>query len=133
MNYGKRMWLSIFWIMLGAILNIFTLAGVADEYWGAMGIALIGVGIVRLLQHIRYRSDEKYREKVDVANNDERNRYLSLKAWAWAGYGFVLLGGLGTIVFRLLDREDLSVFCATSVCVLMILYWISHFCLRKKY
>lgn len=133
MKYSRKIWISVFWILLGAILNLCYFAGVVDDYWSGMGFTLVVVGCMQLARHIRYRTDETYREKVDVANTDERNRYLASKAWAWAGYWFVLLGALGAVGFKIAGRDELSVFCGSSVCLIMILYWLSYLRLRKKY
>ena len=98
-----------------------------------MGTSLFIIGIIFLIKNIKYKTNEEYREKLDIQTNDERNKYLSLKAWAWAGYIFVLLGGVGTIVFKLIGKEDLMMMASASVCLIMILYWISHTILKKKY
>jgi 16S rRNA (guanine(527)-N(7))-methyltransferase RsmG len=75
----------------------------------------------------------EYREKFDTESKDERNKFIANKAWAWAGYIFVLAAGCGTIVFKLLGREDLMMFCSVSVCFLMTAYWLCWLYLNKKY
>ena len=132
-NYGKRIFLSIFWIVLGTVLCACHFAGLIEEYWGSMGFALIIVGILQVIRQIRYRTNKDYQEKFDTNANDERNKFIANKAWAWAGYIFVLTAGCGTIVCKLLGREDLMMFCAYSVCFLMIAYWLCWLYLKKKY
>ena len=75
--------------------------------WSSMGFAFIVVGILQVIRYIRYRTNEEYREKFDTESKDERNRFIANQAWAWAGYLFVLTGGVGAIVFKLMGREDL--------------------------
>lgn len=133
MKKGRPVWLSVFWVVLGAALSLGCLAGLADAYWGSFGAALIAVGGLQLARQIRYHMDADYREKVDVENGDERNRYLSGKALAWAGYWFVLLGALGSVGFFAAGWKELSVFCGGSVCLMMLLYWFSYLYLRRKY
>ena len=70
---------------------------------------------------------------ADTAANDERNKFLANKAWAWAGYWFVLLAGSGTVIFKLMGREDLMMFCSGSVCFMMVLYWLNYLWLSRKY
>ena len=129
----KRMILSIFWLILGVSLFGAALAGLLDEFWSGMGGGLMAVGILQLWRQFRYHTNETYREAVDTANSDERNKFLATKAWAWAGYWFVMVGALGTIAFKLLGQEQLSTFCGFSVCVLMVLYWVNWLWLRRKY
>lgn len=130
---NKRWITSIVYIGLGVVLLGCGIAEILDEFWSGLGGALIGVGIVRLIGMIRYQKNPEYKEAVDTAMNDERNRFLANKAWAWAGYLYVIAAGVGTISFKIAGQEELSVFCGLSVSVLVLLYYISHLWLRKKY
>ena len=133
MGKNYRFLLSFFWILLGTALCICNAAGLIEDFWFSMGFALVLVGILQVIRQIRYRTNEEYREKFDTESNDERNRFLANKAWAWAGYLFVLTGGIGTIVFKLLGREDLMMMASGGVCLMICFYWISFLVLRKKY
>ena len=133
MNRKRRLYFSIFWIILGFGLNLGYFAGLLEEYWQSMGVAFLVVGALQLLRHLRYRTDEAYREKVDINEQDERNKFLANKAWAWAGYWYVLLAALGTVVFKIMGQEDLMMFCSFSVCAILLLYWLSYRHLQKKY
>jgi uncharacterized membrane protein len=125
--------LSIFWVVLGAVLVICNLAGLIEDYCYNMGIALIVVGLLQILRHIRYNTNAEYREARDTAMQDERNKFIANKAWAWAGYSYVLVAAVGSIVCKVLGREDLMMFCSYSVCLIMVLYWLCWLYLRKKY
>ena len=129
----KKLIASIIEIIVGGALLISSLFGVVDEFWSGMGTSLFIIGVIFLSKNIKYKTNEEYREKLDIETNDERNKYISLKAWAWAGYIFVLLGGVGTIIFKLIGKEDLMMMASASVCLIMILYWISYTVLKKKY
>ena len=130
---NKRWITSIVYIALGVGLLGCGIAQILDEFWSGMGGGLLGVGIVRMIQMIRYQKNETYKEAVDTARSDERNRFIANKAWAWAGYWYVLIGAVGTLVFRLVGMEELSVFCGSSICLILVLYWVSYLWLRKKY
>ena len=133
MKYDRRMVLSIFWVLLGAALFICSALGMVDRYWSGMGGGLLGVGIVQLIRHIRSRKNEDYREKVDVANSDERNRFLTGKAWAWAGYLFVLISGVATIALKVAGQDVWSLACSYALCLLLVLYWGAYLVLKQKY
>ena len=132
-NYGKRIFLSIFWIVLGTVLCACHFSGRIEEYWGSMGFALIIIGILQVIRQIRYRTNEDYREKFDTESKDERNRFISNKAWAWAGYLFVMVAAVGSIVFKLMGREDLMMLASGSVSLIILLYWGSWMVLKRKY
>lgn len=130
---NKRLISIILEIAIGIVLTVCGYAGVIDEYWSGMGAALVIVGALMLVRQIRYRIDETYKENVDVEVNDERNQYIRIKAWSWAGYFFVMAGAFGSIIFKILHQDSLSMFAGCSVCLIMVLYWISYLILKKKY
>lgn len=133
MKTKKRLIASIVWILVGIALCICSLAGITDEYWNGMGTALIVVGALQLARQIKYRTNESYREAVDVEVNDERNKYLSMKAWSWAGYYFVMIAAVASVVLKILGQDELVPMAAGSVCLIMVLYWLSYLRLKKKY
>ena len=49
-DYSKRIYLSIFWIIVGAALFAAGSFGKIDSFWSGMGGALIGVGIVQTIR-----------------------------------------------------------------------------------
>ena len=130
---NKRLISCIVEILIGAGLLIGQFAGLVDTFWGGMGVALLVMGILFLVRQIKYQTSDTYRESVDVEVNDERNKYLSMKAWSWAGYLFVLITAVGAIVLKLLGRDELVSMAAGSVALMAVLYWLSYLVVRKKY
>ena len=129
----KRMIVQIMEIVVGIILLGLGVTGKLDEFWSGMGGALIGVGVMRLIQILRYRNNEAYRENVDTERNDERNQFLHMKAWQLTAGWFVMIAAIGTFIFKFAGREDLMMLCSGSVCLMITLYWVIYLCLRKKY
>ena len=133
MKTGKRIAAYIIYILLGISLVVLGTLEIVDSFWSGMGGALLAMGVIRLIQTLRYSNDDSYREKRDVEVQDERNRFIRNKAWAWAGYLFVLIAAVCTIVFKLLGQELLSMAAAFAVSILVLLYWICYLVLKKKY
>ena len=133
MKNGRRMIAYTIYMILGITLIILGALEIVDSFWSGMGGALIAVGVMRGIQLLRYRKDESYREKQQIAQNDERNRFLRNKAWAWAGYLFVLIAAVLAVVFKLLGQGLLSIAAGFAVSILALLYWICYLVLKKKY
>ncbi len=136
----KRRYISlgVIYIILGIALFIASQIvdlgnSVMAQILPGMGGALFGVGVVRLVMGIRLEKDKEYREKYEIEVNDERNRYLRMKAWSWAGYCFVLIGSVATIIFAAADKKELMMLTSGSVCLVLVLYWISYLIVRNKY
>ena len=133
MNNTRRIILYLVWLVLGIGLIIFGSLGAIDSFWSGMGAGFVVVGVLRLFQQIRLRKNETYREKMETEITDERNRFIRNKAWAWAGYLFILIAAVATIALRAMDQILLSTFASYAVCLMVVLYWIAYLILRKKY
>ncbi|MBE6976976.1 MAG: hypothetical protein E7439_07320 [Ruminococcaceae bacterium] len=133
MKNNRRALVSIVWILLGIGLIVAGFVTEIDEFWSGLGAGFVSVGVLQLLRWGKYASNEEYREKMDVEAKDERNRYLAAKAWGWAGYLFVIIGAVACIALRIAGQELLSLAASGAVCLIITLYWISYFILRRKY
>lgn len=133
MKKDRRMLVSIVWIVLGVGLMIACKAAGLDEYWSGMGAAFVFVGVLQLLRWGRYHHNEEYREKVDVETKDERNRFLAARAWAWAGYLFVIIAAAASIGLRIAGQDLLGMAAGYALCLIVVLYWVSYLILKKKY
>ena len=131
---NKRLILSIFWIVLGAVLMVLTMNGTLDHtLFSGMGGALIAIGILQVFRNIKYRTDAEYKEKIDLEVNDERNRFLRMKSWSWAGYITILVECVGVIVTMILGKYEIQQILAFSVCLILCVYWIVYMVLSRKY
>jgi uncharacterized membrane protein len=128
-----RMISSILEIIIGVALLTCSYFGLVDEFWSGCGSALLIVGIIFLLRNIKYQTNAQYRDKIDVQINDERNKYISTKAWSWTGYLVVVIAAVGTLIFKFLGKEELMLLCSGFVSLVVLIYWISYCALRKKY
>lgn len=129
----KRMIASIIEIAIGICLAVCGATGIVDEYWSGMGTALIAVGALQIARNIRYKVDADYRENVNVQAQDERNKYLGMKAWSWAGFYFLMIAAVASVVLKIAGFDEYSIMAGGSVCLIVLLYWLSYLYLRKKY
>ena len=123
----------VVYILIGVTLCGLGFAEVVDEFWSGMGSGLLVVGLLRLVQMYRFRKDEHYREMIEIETADERNCFIRNKAWAWAGYLFILLACSSMIILKIAGQELLSMAASWAVCIMLVLYWGSYVVLRKKY
>ncbi len=131
---NRKLALNIIWIVLGAVLFVLSAAEVLDSsYYAGFGGALIGVGILQIVRIIRYRKDPGYRERIDTEVSDERNSFLRMKSWSWAGYIVVLAEAIGVVAAMILGRETVGLVLSWSVCLILVAYWVSYLILKRKY
>lgn len=133
MKNSKRIIASIVWIVIGIVLSICSFFNLIDSYWSGMGTALLIVGILQVIRFVRYRKDPSYKETVDTNAQDERNRFIAMKAWSWAGYLLVIIAAVASIALRALGYDDYSMIASLCVCIILVLYWVSYWILKKKY
>ena len=125
--------LCVLYILIGIVLNVLCYFHVVDEFWSGMGVSLGVIGVLRLIGQIRYRTNSEYKEQTDTKNSDERNRFLRNKAWAWAGYLFVLICAVSMLILKFMGQELLMMAACAAECLLLVLYWLSYLVLSKKY
>ncbi|MBO5994377.1 MAG: hypothetical protein J6Q41_02540 [Firmicutes bacterium] len=135
---NKYFRLGIVYIILGAALFIASqITDLGDSTIATIipgiGGALVAVGAIRMYRAIRLEKDTEYRENFEVETHDERNQWLRMKAWSWAGYLFVLIAACATLVFAIMDKAELMKLASTAVCLMLLLYWGCYMYVRKKY
>jgi len=130
---NKRLVIGIVYITIGLLLSILSFMLVIDDWWQSFGIAIFIVGVADIFRYRKYVTNAEYREKVDLSNNDERIRFLSMKAWSWAGYFFVLIAAIATIALKICGLDEYVIFASGSICLIVLLRWISYLFLKRKY
>ncbi len=133
MKQNSRVIINIVWLVVGGILISLSFVGKVDEFWNGMGFALAGIGLIRLLRFYRLYNNKEYREKMEIEASDERNHFIRNKSWAWTGYLFVLTASIFAIIFKIMNQDLLSFVTSIAVWFMLILYWICHAVLKRKY
>ena len=133
MKYEKRILLSVIWVVLGTVLICLSFAGKVDMFWNGMGFSLFVIGVIRMLRYYRLNKNEAYREKVEIEEKDERNRFLRNKAWAWTGYLFMMMAAISSIILKIVKQDLLSVAVSGAACFMLLFYWIVYSVLKRKY
>ena len=134
MRYEKRIYLSFAWVLIGLVIITLSLFNIIQSYeWITIGTVLTILGALQIITHLKYLKNPEYKEKLDTEINDERNKFLSMKAWSWAGYLYVIIASVATIVFMILKQQAIMMVASLSVCLMLILYWIIYLVLKRKY
>lgn len=120
-------------LAVGGVLVGLSFASVVDSFWSGMGSALIVVSLLNLIRIHRINKNEEYRERLEVEANDERNRFIRNKSWAFAGYLFIIISAVAVIVLKVLGQDLLSIATSCALCLMLILYWVSYLIFNKKY
>ena len=130
---NKKLVLSIITAVIGLIIIALGVSNKLDSaVWSAVGVGFTAIGIAKILRNIKYRTDEKYREMIDIEAADERKKYIRMKAWSISGYAFVIVAAVASLIMRIKNMNaeaDLLGFC---VCFVLLAYLISMFILQKK-
>lgn len=130
---AKSYFVSALYIILGGILIGLGFAGVVDEFWNGMGSALLIVGVIQLIRRYRLEKNEAYREKMEIEVSDERNKFIRVKALAWSGYLFIMIMAVACIILRIIGQELLSMAASGATCLMLVLFWLCYFFLKRKY
>lgn len=138
MDYKKklkqRLYIAISYIVLGLILILTDILNHFNNYFiFSFGVALLVMGVIRLIRHRNITKDDKSIRKQELAENDERLLMISERAKSWAFSFSLTAAGIIVIVLSLLGYHDLAQPFAWFVCLMTVLYWICWNIIRKKY
>ena len=133
MKSGKAYVIAVLYIIIGVVLFGLAFAEKLDEFWSGMGSAFFTIGAIRLIRAYRFHKNETYREKMEIEEMDERNHFIRNKAWAWAGYLFVMIMAVATIIFKVVGQDLLCMVASGCVCLVLVLFWVSYLFLKRKY
>ena len=129
-----RLYIALSYIVLGIVLIAAdALNHFENDFFLSFGIALLVMGIIRLIRHRKVTKDESTIRRQEVAETDERTLMMSEKARSWAFTYSILIAGIAVIVLSLLGKHDTAQPFAWFVCGQVALYWICWMILRKKY
>lgn len=134
MYYNKRkLIISIMWIVLGIVFVALDIMGIAtDSAFTAIGVAWIVVGALQIYKNIKYHTNEDYKEQIDIASTDERNRFIRMKAWSYAGYIFILGSAIVSIVLFITGLQVYAQILSYCMCSILAVYYIAYLIIQKK-
>ena len=129
-----RLYIALSYIVLGIVLIAAdALNHFENDFFLSFGIALLVMGIIRLIRHRKVTKDESTIRRQEVAETDERTLMMSEKARSWAFTSSILIAGIAVIGLSLLGKHETAQPFAWFVCGQVALYWICWMILRKKY
>lgn len=130
----QRFWIAVSYTALGLILVAADAVKHFDNYFFcAFGVALLAMGILRLIRYRKITQDDKTIRKQELTETDERIRMISAWAKSWVFSLSVMSAGILVIVLNLMGRHEEALPFAWFVCSMVVLYWICFTIIRKKY
>ena len=103
-----------------------------NSFISSFGLILAVMGVVRMRNYLIITKNEERIKKQEIMETDERNVSIVNKARSITFTAYVLLLGVAVIVLSLLNMREIAVWISYSIFLLIIIYWISYFIIRKK-
>lgn len=128
-----RLYTAITYISSGIIfIALYGSKTTENQYLFSLGIALVIMGIARIIKYKQITKDEESIRRQKVAETDERNIAILNKAKSTA-FGLYIFGvATIVIVLEILEITKYTNILALSVCVLALLYWICYWIYQKR-
>lgn len=129
-NY--RMFYMTILSIIGGLLIVLGITSAVNSIWSSIGVGILACSLVRLSREVKLRKNEDYRNKVDIAQNDERNIEISRKASATT-FRFSMLGlCILEILLFAFGNIALGTNLGFIICVMLLIYWISYVIYQKR-
>lgn len=131
---NRKLLLNCVWVVTGIVLVLLSfMEKLPSDVWSGMGGGLIGVGLLQIVRNLKYRNNPEYQQKIDIAANDERNRYLRMMAWSWTEYIFVIGSAVVSIILLIAGEKELSQVLGLCMCAELGIYLVSYLVVGRKY
>lgn len=128
-----RLFVAIGYIILGLVMIIvFNLFDFPNNFLSSWGIALIVIGIAQIKKYFLITKNEESIKKRQIAESDERNISIANKAKSISFILYVVLASIAVIVLEFLNLTRFALLISGSVCLLVLIYWISYFIISKR-
>lgn len=129
-----RLYLAIGYIVLGlAMIVVFNIVETNNSnFLTSWGFALFVIGVVRVRNHLIITKSEERIKKQEIRETDERNIAIANKAKSVSFMVYVFLCCIAVIVLELLQMSEWTSILSGSVCVMLVIYWISYFIISKR-
>lgn len=128
-----RLCFAIAYIVIGiAMIAASFITENYNEFLSPMGAALLIIGIARVRNHFLITKSDETVKKQQIAETDERNIAISNRAKSVAFNLYVLIACVAVIVLQFMEKSFLASTIGLTVCVVLLIYWISYFIISKK-
>ncbi len=128
-----RLYIGVIYIVLGAIMFIgVTATKYENEYILAFGFLLAMAGVARIIKYLKITKNEDSIKKQKINETDERNISIIQKAKSATFSIYLLISCSVVIVTALIDMPNVAKVIGYSQFVLVIVYWICYWVIRKK-
>lgn len=132
--YSKRkmIWYT-FILAAGIVLIVLSCIGTLDSFWSGFGGGIAAVGLVRLINGVKYRRDPGLAKQMDVSQKDERVSFIATRARAWAFHISALGSAAAVLVLKFMGREELAMCVSLVLCGMLVVYSAVFAVLQRKY
>lgn len=123
------------WVVIAALSAAMILIGIwkRETMFFDYGIAMLFVGIVRVIRDLLIMRDKKRIKELEVLQKDERNIYLTQKSHAWTFWISVIGEYAAFLVCSFMNMITYAKIFAYIVCIQLIIYVILRYVFNKKY
>ncbi len=130
----QRLYTAYVFLLFGIVLVAVAIWKQLDnEFFFAYGVAMFVIGIVRIRQYRKQMASPEAMRAQEIRETDERNVMISSRAQSWAFWWYIMICGTAVIVLEFMNQIQLATTLASSVCFLMVLYWICYSVVKRKY
>ena len=129
-----RLWVAITYLVLGIALIVVSLAiEPKNDILSSFGFAIALIGGVRLRNYLLITKSEERIKAQEIAEKDERNVAIADKAKSFSFMAYIFVACIDVIILHLLNKTQVALILSSSVCGLLLIYWVAYFIIRKKY
>ena len=128
-----RLYLALAYIVSGLVMIVvFNVMENGNEFLSTFGLVLVVMGIARWRNYRRITKTEETIKQQEILETDERNVAIVQRAKNTAFNLFVIILAVAIIVFQFLNLVQYVQILFGAMCLLLVIYWIGYWVIRKR-
>lgn len=128
-----RLFIAISYIILGVFMTLaFSIIKTESSFLSSFGFALIIIGIARTRNYFLITKNEETIKKQQILETDERNIAISNKAKSISFFVYLIFSCVSVILFEILNKTEIATIISGTVCIMLLIYWVSYFIISKN-
>lgn len=118
--------------IIGVLLIILGFVGNINDIWFSIGIAFVTCSTIRITRYTKMAKNPEYKEKIEIAQTDERNIKIAEKTASTTFRIGILTMCIAELFLFAFEMKTEGTILGLAVCGFLFLYWIMFFVYNKK-
>lgn len=129
---NKKIIVNLVLGFISMILFVYCYFNSENSFVYGMAVGMFSVVLLNTIRLFRQKSNKEYREKLEIAENDERIIFIQNTAAKYTMKITIVVLGIICLFFAIKGKAEISYYIGISMCLFLVLYSGIFYYLARK-